>query len=76
MRNQTALYGGLFAGVALFAGASLQQVGLVYTTAGKAGFITGLYVVIVPLLGLFWRQQTPRRHLGPAPFWPPPGSTC
>ena len=58
MRNQTALYGGLFAGVALFAGASLQQVGLVYTTAGKAGFITGLYVVIVPLLGLFWRQQT------------------
>jgi drug/metabolite transporter (DMT)-like permease len=30
---------------------------LVYTTAGKAGFITGLYVIIVPLLGLFWRQQ-------------------
>jgi drug/metabolite transporter (DMT)-like permease len=35
----------------------LQQVGLVYTTAGKAGFITGLYVVIVPLLGLFWHQR-------------------
>ncbi len=28
-----------------------------YTTAGKAGFITGLYVIIVPILGLFWRQQ-------------------
>jgi drug/metabolite transporter (DMT)-like permease len=49
--------GGILAGVALFAGASLQQVGLVYTTAGNAGFITGLYVVIVPLLGLLWRQR-------------------
>lgn len=43
------LFGGL-TGLALFMGASLQQVGLVYTTAGKAGFITGLYVVIVPIL--------------------------
>ncbi|WP_246804557.1 DMT family transporter [Desulfosarcina cetonica] len=50
-------YGGL-AGLALFGGASLQQVGLVYTTAGKAGFITGLYVVIVPIMGLLWRQHT------------------
>lgn len=49
--------GGLLAGCALFAGASLQQVGLVYTTAGKAGFITGLYVVFVPLLGLFAGQR-------------------
>jgi len=40
------------AGVVLFASANLQQLGLVETTAGKAGFITGLYVVIVPLLGL------------------------
>ncbi len=44
--------GGLV-GLALFLGASLQQVGLVYTTAGKAGFITGLYVVIVPILWFF-----------------------
>jgi drug/metabolite transporter (DMT)-like permease len=51
------LYGGL-AGMAIFAGASLQQIGLVYTTAGKAGFITGLYVVIVPILGLLWGQRT------------------
>jgi len=50
-------YGGL-AGLAIFAGASLQQVGLVYTTAGKAGFITGLYVVIVPILGLVLGQRT------------------
>jgi drug/metabolite transporter (DMT)-like permease len=47
------IYGGLIAGVVLFAGATLQQVGLVYTTAGKAGFITGLYVIFVPVFGLF-----------------------
>jgi drug/metabolite transporter (DMT)-like permease len=45
-------------GMVLFAGASLQQVGLVYTTAGKAGFITGLYVVIVPLLWLTFGQKS------------------
>ena len=54
---KTILLGGAALGLALFAGASLQQIGLVYTTAGKAGFITGLYVIIVPILGLFWRQQ-------------------
>jgi drug/metabolite transporter (DMT)-like permease len=54
---KTILLGGGALGLALFAGASLQQIGLVYTTAGKAGFITGLYVIIVPILGLIWRQQ-------------------
>ncbi len=48
---------GLLAGCLLFAGASLQQVGLVYTTAGNAGFITGLYVVLVPILGLLFSQK-------------------
>ena len=43
---------GAVAGIILFFGATFQQLGLVYTTAGKAGFITGLYVVIVPLLGM------------------------
>jgi drug/metabolite transporter (DMT)-like permease len=43
----------------LFVAASLQQLGLVWTTAGKAGFITGLYIVIVPLLlALVWREWT------------------
>ncbi len=46
------LAGLALAGVVLFASANLQQLGLVETTAGKAGFITGLYVVIVPVLGL------------------------
>jgi drug/metabolite transporter (DMT)-like permease len=44
--------GGLLMGSALFLGAWLQQFGLCYTTAGKAGFITGLYVVFVPLIGI------------------------
>ncbi|QWV94661.1 DMT family transporter [Geomonas oryzisoli] len=55
--NRALLYGGLMAGGALFMGASLQQVGIAYTTAGNAGFITGLYVVLVPLLGMFWGQR-------------------
>ncbi|MBW2340408.1 MAG: DMT family transporter [Deltaproteobacteria bacterium] len=49
--------GGALVGLVLFVAATLQQVGLVYTTAGKAGFITGLYVIIVPLLGLFWGHR-------------------
>lgn len=52
------LMGGLLSGIALFAAATLQQMGLVYTTAGKAGFITGLYVVLVPLLGLGLGHRT------------------
>ncbi|BBO84290.1 transporter [Desulfosarcina ovata subsp. sediminis] len=52
------LFYGSLAGLALFGGASLQQVGLVYTTAGNAGFITGLYVVLVPIMGLLWGQRT------------------
>ena len=46
------------AGFLLFVGSALQQVGLVYTTAGNAGFITSLYVVLVPLvLFIFWREK-------------------
>lgn len=44
---------GVLVGIALYAGATLQQIGLIYTTAGKAGFITGLYMVIVPVIGIF-----------------------
>jgi drug/metabolite transporter (DMT)-like permease len=46
------------AGFILFLGSALQQMGLVYTTAGNAGFITSLYVVLVPvLLFLLWREK-------------------
>ena len=44
---------GFICGLALFAGQSLQQIGLVYTDAGKAGFITAMYIVLVPIIGLF-----------------------
>jgi len=50
--------GTLAAGSVLFLGASLQQMGIVHTTAGKAGFITGLYVVLVPLTGIFLGHKT------------------
>ncbi|WP_027720649.1 DMT family transporter [Maridesulfovibrio zosterae] len=50
--------GCVIAGMALFLGSTLQQWGLVYTTAGNAGFITGLYVVFVPVFGLFFKQKT------------------
>ncbi len=56
--GKTIFWGGILVGSFLFAGASLQQVGIVYTTAGNAGFITGLYVVIVPIIGLLFGQRT------------------
>lgn len=51
------LWAGLVCGVFLFAGSSFQQVGMVYTTAGNGGFITSLYVILVPVFGLFWHQK-------------------
>ena len=52
------LFAGAMAGLILFVAISFQQVGLQYTTAGKAGFITGLYIFFVPLIGLFFGQKT------------------
>lgn len=51
--KKTLWIGGICCGIALAAASSLQQIGLVYTSAGKAGFITALYILIVPVLGLF-----------------------
>jgi drug/metabolite transporter (DMT)-like permease len=54
------LWGGIAAGALLMVSSNLQQVGLALTTAGQAGFITGLYVVLVPLFGaLIWRRWPP-----------------
>ena len=52
--------GGLCCGVALTLAANLQQKGLETTTSGKAGFITALYIVIVPVAGLLFRRRVPR----------------
>jgi len=49
---------GTVAGLFLFTASSFQQVGIQYTTAGKAGFITGLYIFFVPLIGIFFGQRT------------------
>jgi Permeases of the drug/metabolite transporter (DMT) superfamily len=51
--------GGILCGAVLFVASTLQQVGLVYTSAGKAGFITALYIVIVPAMGLFFGRRAP-----------------
>ena len=47
------LLSGLGCGLLLFTSCSLQQIGLLYTTAGKSGFITSLYIILVPMTGLF-----------------------
>jgi len=49
--------GGILCGSALFFGASFQQWGIMGTTAGKAGFITALYIVLVPIFGLFMNKK-------------------
>ena len=49
--------GGIACGVLLFTAGSLQQAGIQYTTAGKAGFITAFYIVIVPVLGIFLHKK-------------------
>lgn len=55
---KTTIKSGIMAGCILFIAASFQQVGLIYTTAAKAGFITSLYIVLVPILGIFLKQKT------------------
>lgn len=54
----TVVKGSLLLGVILFAAGSLQQVGIVYSNASNAGFITGLYMVIVPIIGLALKYRT------------------
>lgn len=56
-KDNTLIKGSLLCGTASFVAASFQQVGIVYTTAGKAGFITSLDIVIVPILLLLLRRK-------------------
>jgi len=56
--NPGLLHGGLIMGLALTLGMNLQQVGLLFTSVTNSGFITGLYVIVVPLLGLFLGHKT------------------
>ncbi len=51
--------GGICCGIALCVASNFQQVGMQYTTVGKAGFITALYVVLVPIFGIFMKKRVP-----------------
>lgn len=55
--SKTLLLHGLMAGLALFFASGFQQIGIKYTTAGNAGFITSLYIFFVPIIGLFRRLR-------------------
>ncbi len=55
--RHSAWFVGIGAGVLMFLGITFQQLGLSYTTAGKSGFLTALYIVLVPILALFVGQR-------------------
>ncbi|MEI8216931.1 MAG: DMT family transporter [Eubacteriales bacterium] len=57
LKTKEMMIGGFFCGLALFLGASFQQIGIIGTSAGKTGFITALYIVIVPLFGIFMNKK-------------------
>ena len=57
--TRNSVIGGAICGLFLFVASSFQQFGISMTTAGKAGFITALYIVIVPLLGVFIKKKIP-----------------
>ena len=57
LSNKKLWKAGLISGTVLFFASSMQQIGVVYTTAGNAGFITSFYVILVPVLGLFLKQK-------------------
>lgn len=57
-QRKTLWIGGMLCGLALFAATNLQQLGLSDASEGKAAFMTALYIVLVPMLGLFLRRRT------------------
>ena len=59
--KKTLITGGILCGIAMAVASSLQQFGLIYTTAGKAGFITALYILIVPILGLLLGKKVGKK---------------
>ncbi|MFQ9393844.1 MAG: DMT family transporter [Lachnospiraceae bacterium] len=54
---KTLLIGGILCGTVLCIASNLQQIGINYTTVGKAGFITAMYIVLVPILGIFLKRR-------------------
>lgn len=56
-QKKTLIIGGISCGVLLFVASNLQQFGIQYTTVGKAGFITAMYIVLVPVFGIFLHKK-------------------
>ena len=56
-KNPSLIKGGVICGCVIFLAAGIQQVGIVHTSASKAGFITAIYVVFVPILGVFLKHK-------------------
>ena len=56
-QRKTLLTGGICCGIALCLATNFQQIGIKYTTVGKAGFITACYIVIVPVIGIFRKKK-------------------
>ena len=61
--GKTLIFGGICCGTALFVASNLQQFGIQYTSVGKAGFITAMYIVLVPVLGIFLKKKSGAAHL-------------
>ena len=59
--KRTLIIGGICCGIALFVASSFQQIGIKYTSVGKAGFITSLYMIIVPIFGIFLKKHVPKK---------------
>lgn len=57
IKNKKVIWGSIICGLALFFSTSLQQIAIGMTTVGKAGFLTSLYIIIVPILGLFFKKK-------------------
>ena len=55
--KKNTIIGGVLCGICLCVASSFQQFGIMYTTVGKAGFITALYIIIVPILGIFLKKK-------------------
>ena len=61
--KKTLLSGGIICGAFLCIATNLQQIGLQYSTVGKSGFVTAMYIVLVPILGIFLHKGIDMRKV-------------
>lgn len=62
--KKTLLAGGILCGIMLCIAGNFQQIGLLYTSVGKAGFLTSLYILMVPVIGIFLGRKCPAKIWG------------